>query len=75
MSMATSEQLPVTVRVAAAGDIHCRESRRAEVAAALADVSLRADLILLAGDLTAHGEPAEARVLADAAARTLVDGP
>jgi Icc-related predicted phosphoesterase len=63
----TGEQLPTTVRVAAAGDIHCRESRREEAIAAFADISGRADLILLAGDLTAHGEPEEARVLADAA--------
>jgi Icc-related predicted phosphoesterase len=54
------------VRVAAAGDIHCRESRRDEIAATFADVARRSDLILLAGDLTAHGEPDEACVLADA---------
>jgi Icc-related predicted phosphoesterase len=63
----TGEQLPTTVRVAAAGDIHCRESRREEAIAAFADISGRADLVLLAGDLTAHGEAEEARVLADAA--------
>jgi Icc-related predicted phosphoesterase len=65
--MATGDQLATTVRVAAAGDIHCRESRREEVRAAFADISGRADLVLLAGDLTARGDPAEARVLADAA--------
>ena len=54
------------MRVAAAGDIHCRESRRGEIAATFAEVARRSDLILLAGDLTAHGEPDEARVLADA---------
>ena len=54
------------VRVAAAGDIHCRESRRDEIAVTFAEVAPRSDLILLAGDLTAHGEPDEARVLADA---------
>jgi Icc-related predicted phosphoesterase len=57
---------PVKLRVAAAGDIHCRESRREEVATAFAEIGERADLVVLAGDLTAHGEPAEARVLADA---------
>jgi Icc-related predicted phosphoesterase len=61
-----ADKAQATVRVAAAGDIHCRESRRNEAAAAFADVAARADLILLAGDLTAHGEPDEARVLADA---------
>jgi Icc-related predicted phosphoesterase len=64
--MASENSHLTTLRVAAAGDIHCRESRRAEVAASFAEVATRADLILLAGDLTAHGEPAEARVLADA---------
>lgn len=62
-----------TVRVAAAGDIHCRESRRDDVLGAFAGIAGRADLILLAGDLTAHGDPAEARVLADAARE--VDAP
>jgi uncharacterized protein len=61
-----ADRAQATVRVAAAGDMHCRESRRAEVTAAFADVAGRSDLILLAGDLTAHGEPDEARVLADA---------
>jgi len=65
--MATNERLSATVRVAAAGDVHCREARREEVIAALADISRRADIILLAGDLTTHGEPEEAQVLADAA--------
>lgn len=54
------------VRVAAAGDVHCSESNREAVAAAFAEVDDRVDLILLAGDLTTHGEPEEARVLADA---------
>jgi Icc-related predicted phosphoesterase len=57
---------PVTLRVAAAGDIHCRESRREEVAAAFAEIRERADLVVLAGDLTAHGEPVEAQVLGEA---------
>jgi Icc-related predicted phosphoesterase len=61
-----TEPQKACVRVAAAGDIHCRESRRDEIAATFAEVAQRSDLILLAGDLTAHGEPDEARVLADA---------
>src|SRR5918996_786835 len=55
-----------TIRIAAAGDVHCRESHRAEVAAAFAKLEGAADLLLLAGDLTTCGEPAEAKVLADA---------
>jgi Icc-related predicted phosphoesterase len=65
--MASNDHRPATVRIAAAGDIHCRESRRDEIAAAFGEIAGRADLVLLAGDLTAHGEPAEAGVLADAA--------
>ncbi len=55
-----------TVRIAAAGDVHCSESNREEVGAAFAAVDRDVDLILLAGDLTTHGEPEQAAVLADA---------
>ena len=71
--MANDGRQPGTVRVAAAGDMHCRESRRDEVSAAFAGIAGRADLVLLAGDLTAHGDPAEAQVLA--AATREVDAP
>jgi Icc-related predicted phosphoesterase len=64
---------PVTLRVAAAGDIHCHDSRREETAAAFAALDGRVDLVLLAGDLTSHGTPDEAQILADAARR--VDAP
>src|SRR5579864_187671 len=56
------------LRIAAAGDIHCSESRRSEIAAAMAALEGTADLVLLAGDLTTHGEPGQAAVLADACA-------
>ena len=52
--------------VAAAGDIHCRATRRREAIEALAELDDRADLFLLAGDLTAHGLIEEAEVLAAA---------
>ena len=55
-----------TIRVAAAGDVHCDERVRRRVEAAFAQAAREADLILLAGDLTTHGEPEEAAVLADA---------
>jgi len=55
-----------TIRIAAAGDVHCRESHRDEVAAAFAKLEGNVDMVLLAGDLTTCGEPAEAQVLADA---------
>ena len=54
------------VRIAAAGDIHCSEPLRAHITQAFADAAERVDLILLAGDLTTHGEPEQAAVLADA---------
>jgi Icc-related predicted phosphoesterase len=55
-----------TVRLAAAGDVHCHEANRERVRAAFAALDERADIVLLAGDLTTHGEPEQAAVLADA---------
>jgi uncharacterized protein len=55
-----------TIRVAAAGDVHCSEANRDETIAAFAEIETGVDLILLAGDLTTHGEEEQARVLADA---------
>jgi Icc-related predicted phosphoesterase len=54
------------IRIAAAGDIHCSPENRERVEAAFAEVA-DVDLILLAGDLTTHGEPEQAAVLADLA--------
>jgi Icc-related predicted phosphoesterase len=54
------------ISVAAAGDIHCRVARRQEAIDSLAGLEGRADLFLLAGDLTAHGLVEEADVLAAA---------
>ena len=56
------------IRIAAAGDVHYggagdRERARASFAA----LAGRVDLVLLAGDLTTHGEPEQAAVLAEAA--------
>jgi len=55
------------VRIAAAGDIHCgtEERDRSRVEAAFAGLERGIDLILLAGDLTTCGDPAEAQVLAE----------
>jgi Icc-related predicted phosphoesterase len=55
-----------TIRVAAAGDIHCAEPLRERVTRAFAALQGQADVVLLAGDLTTHGDPQEAAVLADA---------
>jgi uncharacterized protein len=57
----------MTVRVAAAGDIHCSEEERARLETAFMDAERESDLILLAGDLTTYGEPEQAEVLADVA--------
>jgi Icc-related predicted phosphoesterase len=59
---------PRCLRIAAAGDIHCSEQNREEIMRAVASVPGDADLVLLAGDLTTHGEPEQAAVLADACA-------
>ncbi|MEZ5231608.1 MAG: metallophosphoesterase [Acidimicrobiales bacterium] len=53
------------VRVAAVGDVHVGADSRATLAPALRGVEQRADVLLLAGDLTRCGSPAEAAVLAD----------
>ena len=55
------------VRIAATGDVHCgRDGDRDHWTAAFERLRGRVDLILLAGDLTTHGEPAQAAILADA---------
>ena len=63
-----SEARPI--RVAAAGDVHCREGNRDEVVAAFAALESDIDLVLLAGDLTSHGTVAEAEILVAAVAQT-----
>ena len=54
------------MRIAAAGDVHCSEENRDAVMTAFAAIEGEVDAILLAGDLTTHGEPEQAAVLADA---------
>ena len=57
-----------TLRIAAAGDLHADERHGARIAEAFEQVANAADVVLLAGDLTAHGEPHEAEVVAAACA-------
>lgn len=61
-------ELPVakTIRIAAAGDIHAGSAERVRVREAFERVQEQADLILLAGDLTQHGQVDEVCVVADA---------
>ena len=54
------------IRVAAAGDVHASDFTSDRINESFARVQEEADLVLLAGDLTTHGEPDEAKVLADA---------
>ena len=54
-----------TIRIAAAGDVHCHDGNRDHVRAAFAALD-DVDLVLLAGDLTTHGEPEQAAILAEA---------
>jgi uncharacterized protein len=55
------------IRIAAAGDVHFgREGDRERAERAFGGLEGRADLVLLAGDLTTHGEPEQAAILADA---------
>src|SRR5262249_23935699 len=73
-SFATRKGLPVNsnrdasrcVRIAASADIHAASGDADRVREAFAHVEECADLVLLAGDLTQHGEADEARVLAAA---------
>ncbi|HEX7100759.1 MAG TPA: metallophosphoesterase [Acidimicrobiia bacterium] len=52
------------IRIAAIGDIHLGTESRGRYAPALVDLHERADLFLLAGDLTHVGSPEEAEVVA-----------
>jgi Icc-related predicted phosphoesterase len=56
------------LRIAAAGDLHCCDERGEAVSDSLRALSGSADLVLLCGDLTTHGEPEQAAVLAEACA-------
>jgi len=58
--------MSTTIRVAAAGDIHAGTSDGDRVRAAFERVASEADLVLLAGDLTRHGQLDEVGVVADA---------
>jgi Icc-related predicted phosphoesterase len=65
-----TDDRPRPIRVAAAGDVHCREGNREQVVAAFAALPDDVDLVLLAGDLTSHGTVAEVEIVVAAAAAT-----
>jgi 3',5'-cyclic AMP phosphodiesterase CpdA len=52
------------VRVAAVGDLHCSRASTGVYQPLFAQLADIADLLLLAGDLTDHGLPEEAQILA-----------
>jgi Icc-related predicted phosphoesterase len=56
------------IRIAAAGDLHAEERVRPRIEEAFGEVAGAADVVLLAGDLTAHGDPDEMNVMAEACA-------
>ena len=53
------------IRIAAAGDLHFGSDSKGTLRPRLGHLAERADLFLLAGDLTRLGQPEEARILAD----------
>ena len=58
------------LRIAATGDVHCRDTNRDAVVASFAELGEEVDLVLIAGDLTSHGLLAEAEILCEAATAT-----
>jgi Icc-related predicted phosphoesterase len=52
------------VRLAALGDLHCTRTSEGAFQPLFAQITESADLVVLAGDLTHHGRPDEASVLA-----------
>ena len=57
------------MRIAAIGDVHYGVEEPGSLHAHLEELAREADLLLIAGDLTRHGDPAEARELAADLAR------
>jgi Icc-related predicted phosphoesterase len=53
------------IRVAAVGDLHARLDRPGRLRRIFKDVNFEADILLLAGDLTDHGDPDEAHQVAE----------
>ncbi|HYH60092.1 MAG TPA: metallophosphoesterase [Thermoleophilaceae bacterium] len=56
----------MSIRMAAAGDVHIRDANREQLTEAFAALAGEVDLVLLAGDLTTHGEPEQGVWLAEA---------
>ena len=54
-----------TMKVAAIGDLHVREDEPSAYSELFAEVSSKADVLVLAGDLTDLGKPREAQMLVE----------
>jgi Icc-related predicted phosphoesterase len=52
------------VRIAAVADVHCSASSQGQFQALFSQITQRADILLLGGDLTNYGQPQEAQTLA-----------
>lgn len=52
------------VRIAAVADVHCSAASQGQLQPLFAQITQRADILLLAGDLTNYGLPQEAQTLA-----------
>jgi Icc-related predicted phosphoesterase len=66
---ATAGPVARSLRIAASADLHARDSRREALLSAFAGLGPEIDLVLLAGDLTSHGTPEEAAIVAEACAQ------
>lgn len=52
------------IRIAATGDVHFGEDSAGSLRPSLERIDRDADVLLIAGDLTKYGDPAQAEVLA-----------
>jgi Icc-related predicted phosphoesterase len=59
------ESMRETVRIAAMADVHCKRTSQNALKPFFSQVAESADVLLLCGDLTDHGLPEEARILAE----------
>lgn len=69
-SMTSDGQGGRRLRIAATGDIHCRDSNRDAIVSSFAALGEDVDIVLVAGDLTSHGRLDEAEILCEATAAT-----
>jgi uncharacterized protein len=63
--MTEPEASPEKIRIAAVGDLHVKDDQSVSMREIFADASRNADILVLAGDLTEHGRPREAEILAE----------